>query len=77
MRWIGSVIAALVLAGCIQAVPCPRAIQCVASCGEPPVSSGCGPCSEGTFDSITCRADGGEDAGSATVPTDASVPTDT
>jgi hypothetical protein len=33
---------------------CLRAVECVTECGGPVVSSGCCPCAEGTFDSITC-----------------------
>jgi hypothetical protein len=34
---------------------CFRAVECVAECGGPILSSGCCPCAEGTVDSITCR----------------------
>jgi hypothetical protein len=33
--------------------------QCVTACGETPMSSGCDPCPDGTFDVMTCPDDGG------------------
>jgi hypothetical protein len=35
---------------------CFRAVECVTECGGAVVSSGCCPCAEGTFDSISCPA---------------------
>ena len=39
-------------------IQCFRAIECVEECGGPVLSSGCCPCGEGTFDSITCSNNG-------------------
>ena len=39
-------------------IQCFRAIECVEQCGGPVLSSGCCPCAEGTFDSISCSSDG-------------------
>jgi hypothetical protein len=36
---------------------CFRAVQCVSECGGAVLSSGCCPCAEGTFDSISCPAE--------------------
>ena len=38
---------------------CVRAINCVKACGGEVVQSGCCPCPEGTFDSMTCGSDAG------------------
>lgn len=37
---------------------CFRAVQCVAECGGPVLSSSCCPCPEGTIDSIQCASGG-------------------
>lgn len=41
---------------------CVRPVRCVAACGAAPVQVGCCACPTGTFDDVSCVADGGADA---------------
>jgi hypothetical protein len=52
------------LTGCFPGPQeCFREVRCVEACGGEETTAGCGPCPDGTFDSIECPAtDAGQDA---------------
>lgn len=61
-------VAALVLCVALTLCGCPgrecfAAVRCVATCGGPVVSTGCGPCGAGTFDDVRCLDAGPGDGG--------------
>lgn len=54
----------LLLAGWFPGRECVREVRCVEACGGEETTAGCGPCPDGTFDSIECEdpVDAGGDA---------------